>query len=294
MKKQAAYPIILNHLTSKEYTYHKDTFDGYKQLVVAMLQVKGQFLYGEDLLMEASNDSSLKGKKISMELLQQTFPDRFVSIGMRRNNKEEAFRMAWLDLWAGIEITPEFALYDIMFCYNLRNLDLNEIDNFLRYTLELYFDRNMAEFKRFTQITLRKYGESLLKHKTIDTINEWIEVKEKQLFNSEESEGSPKSKSKGIIKRESGDNLTKLNQEQTALLIHFLQNGKIILRDEYLTNKQAGQAFNTLTGYSADTLRQNLSKIELERIANKKNLTDLDNALTFIKVLIEKDLKGKK
>src|SRR6218665_2582087 len=45
-------------------------------------------------------------------------------------------------------------------------------------------------------------------------------------------ETGAKTKTKGIPKREAGDNLTKLNQEQTALLLKYLQKGSLILKDE--------------------------------------------------------------
>jgi len=101
-------------------------------------------------------------------------------------------------------------------------------------------------------------------------------------------------KTKNKARRERDDNITKLNQEQTALLIHYLQTGKIILRDEDLNNKEAGYAFSILTGYSADSLRQNLSKAELQRISTKKNIDKVANALTSIQLLMERELKAKK
>lgn len=131
-------------------------------------------------------------------------------------------------------------------------------------------------------------------------VEKFLKENRKMLYLQTESkeeglEGSEKTTAtKGKLKREVQDNLTYLNQEQTALLIHYLQQGKIILKDEYLTNKQAGNAFSILTGYSADTLRQALGKTERERISHKKNLTELHTALNRIIILIERDLKGKK
>jgi hypothetical protein len=99
---------------------------------------------------------------------------------------------------------------------------------------------------------------------------------------------------KGRIQRSSGDNLTKLNQEQTALLINYLKENRMILRDEYLNDKQAGMAFSILTGYSPDNLRIKISKKEISKIKNKENLKELDNVLTTLKLLIERDIKGHK
>ena len=101
-------------------------------------------------------------------------------------------------------------------------------------------------------------------------------------------------KTKGKYKRQRDDALTKLNQEQTALLIYCLQKARIILKDEYLSNKEAGQAFAMLTGYSADTLRQSLGKADLSRIITKKNVKALHDTLTNLTILIGNDMKPEK
>ena len=97
---------------------------------------------------------------------------------------------------------------------------------------------------------------------------------------------------KGKVKREANDKRTSLSQEQTVLLMFYLQQEKAILKDEYLTDKDAGQAFEILTGYSQHTLRQNLGKYYL--VQNRENLKELDNLLTRLKIKIDKDLKDQK
>lgn len=96
---------------------------------------------------------------------------------------------------------------------------------------------------------------------------------------------------KDKIKREAQDKKTCLSQEQTALLIHYLKQERVLLNDEYLNNTDAGTAFEILTGYSQNTLRLNLGKYE--RFQNKINLKELDNLLTRLKIAIGKDLKEK-
>jgi hypothetical protein len=93
------------------------------------------------------------------------------------------------------------------------------------------------------------------------------------------------------VKREAQDKLTCLSQEQTVLLIHYLQQGRVLLKDEYLSNMDAGKAFENLTGYSQNTLRQSLGKIEAHQ--NKTNLKEVENVLTRIIIAIGKDLKEK-
>lgn len=299
-KKERTYEILLNHLTMFEYgrymyTSDNETFEQYKQAVIMIFQIKDLFLFEDEIIAANKQDPFYSGKEITMQDLVQSSPEKYVSFGLRKRKKDEpGFRQAYFDLWMDLIITPDFPNYDLLFCYQLRNTELLDTDEFLNYTLRKYYGNEPSQFNRFVQITLRKYGQKLLTPVIIETMNEWMAGKEKQVQDSAAPETPEKSKTKGKLKRESGDNLTKLNQEQTALLFQYLQQGKLILKDEYLNNKQAGEAFSILTGYSPDALRQNFSKTELERIANKKNLTDLFNAITSLSILIDKDLKGKK
>jgi len=93
------------------------------------------------------------------------------------------------------------------------------------------------------------------------------------------------------IKRTANDNLTCLNQAQTALLIYYLQQERVFLKDELLKKTDAGAAFEILTGYSQETLRQGLGKLKDHQ--NKINLKEIDNLLTRLKIAIDKALKEK-
>ena len=60
------------------------------------------------------------------------------------------------------------------------------------------------------------------------------------------------------IIRSQGDQLTSLNVSQTALLIQFMQQTRMILSEQRLSYLRAGTAFNILTGFSTHSLRQRL------------------------------------
>lgn len=102
---------------------------------------------------------------------------------------------------------------------------------------------------------------------------------------------SEKQSKKGKVKREAQDKKTCLSQEQTVLLIHYLREEKVFLKDEYLNDKDTGIAFKILTGYSQNTLRLNLGKPLLYQ--NKINLKEIDNLLTRLKIAIGKAFKEK-
>ena len=199
----------------------------------------------------------------------------------------------FVDLSAQYFIQPTDIKYDTFFAYKTRQLDLLKLDKFLDYHLLNYYGDNLAEFSRFLNLCIRKHDDKLLSPKHIQTINEWVSLKEKQ--QEKQTQGlldnqSYKTK-KGKLKREAQDKLTCLNQEQTVLLMYYLQKEKVLLKDEYLTDMDAGKAFEILTGYSQHTLRQNLGKFHL--FHNKANLKEIDHLLTRLKIAIDKDLKEK-
>jgi hypothetical protein len=167
-----------------------------------------------------------------------------------------------------------------------------EIDSFLAFHLDYTFDSNKKDYFRFLNIILRQYQDKILSSNISETVKEWIKLNE--VDSNQKDLSGAETKIKGKIKRTRDDNVTKLNQEQTTLLIHYLKAGKIILKGEYLNDKEAGQAFSILTGYSADSLRQSLSEAEIKRISIKKNIDAVANALMSIQLLIPKEIKDKK
>lgn len=293
--KYKEYHINLNHLTAGERFGYPDTFTEYSKVVVSMLNMKNYFLSEDDLIKEHEDDpavqSHIDNNEKGMAAVSASFPDRFVYAGKRPKKRGlKELTPAFFDLWMDYNITVDDFHYDLFFTYQLRQTDLLEIDDLLNYFLENHPGDNKTDFIRFLKLTLRKHSKKLLQPEQLETINEWIADKEKEASLS----GIPEMKIKGKIKRDREDSVTKLNQEQTALLIHFLQAGKIILKDEYLNNKEAGHAFSILTGYSADSLRQNLSRMELERISTKKNIDMIANIFTHLQLLIDKAGKDKK
>jgi hypothetical protein len=101
-----------------------------------------------------------------------------------------------------------------------------------------------------------------------------------------------KKKRTSKVLREAGDKLTSITGEQTALLMYYLQKERVLLKDEYLTGMEIGQAVEILTGFSKDTLRQNVGKFYT--IQNHTNLKVLSDLLTRLKSSIEKDLTPSK
>ena len=280
--KTVDYELILNHITHGESIFNiknPEGSDAYKQMAFLFLNRKGKHLFEEDIL-----KSYREG--MTLEKLFKQEPDRFVQGANQK--KDGKNQKTWYDLTAMERIEHKDDLFDYFFTCKLRHIGLLEIDSFLAFHLDHTFNNNGQDYFRFIKITLRQYQDKMISPNIAETVKEWIADKETTLS------GTHNAKIKGKIKRSRDDSVTKLNQEQTALLIHYLRAGKIILKDEYLKPKEAGQAFSILTGYSADSLRQNLSEAEIKRISIKKNIDAVANALTSIQLLIPKEIKDKK
>jgi hypothetical protein len=279
------HKLILNHITFGEHIVNRANpkkFEEYKQMAFLFLNRKGKYLFEEDILQDYREGMTL-------EKLFDQEQDRFVPGA--NHKKDGKNHKTWYDLWANEEIKREDDFFDYFFACKLRQIGLLEIDSFLVYHLDHSFNNNTKEYFRFLNLMLRKHHEQILNLSIVETVKEWIKLSESETETKKLSGTEKDAKSKGKIKREREDKVTKLNQEQTALLIYCLRETKIILKDEYLNNKEAGQAFSILTGYSGETIRQNLSKSEQARIATKKNIQVLTQSLKDLLKFIENEME---
>ena len=162
-----------------------------------------------------------------------------------------------------------------------------KVDECLTYQLEKYHANNFTSFSRLLALMIRKYEGSIISEKTAFTIQEWVATKDQQEKPAQETIGS--GKKHGRINRRAEDNITALNREQTILLIQYLKEAGVFLRDEYLTDADAGKAFELLTGYSQNTLRQDLGKFY--QFQNKENLKKLHQIFSQLTQQIDKQLK---
>ena len=257
-----------------------------------LLRRKSMFILEDNLIELYKDEPEVKDLmelgNIPIGAITAAFPNRFLREGMhpKIGGAEDEGVWGWLDLWSDYVISPQDELYDLFFTYKLKHTDILELDNILNYLFENYNSDNNTDFIRFLKLTLRKHGKLLLPEQ-LETINEWITEKEKEVALS----GTSELKTKVRIKRERDDKVTLLNQEQTAILIYCLRETKVILKDEFLNNKEAGQAFSILTGYSADTLRQNLNKSETAKTATAKNVEVVEKALKEVLKYIERNIK---
>lgn len=269
--------ISLRSLTLIQLLNYPDAYSEYQDIVTRFLRIKGLTFTPQQML-EKANKSSLE--KISNEK-----PARYIYVGTKRENGNEL--ELWVDMMMEYYFTPEDDIYSLVLAYKLRDYDLLKIDPFLYYHQNKYFQDELEAFSRFVELTLRQYA-GLIPDACVLTVKEWIMQQKRYLEN--QSDRLPV-KVKGRPRRERDDNQTALNQELTALFIQYLQKGQIIFSGEYLTNKQAGEAFHILTGYSAATLRQSLNTTEIDKIATKKNLTSLYNTIARLSIFIDRDLK---
>lgn len=251
MKPYETYELILNHITAAETVMNlsenkKKSEEEYTQMAVLYLNHKGRHLFEDEIL-------SLYREGKTLEEIFAQEPRRFIyRMNQRRNDKMEK---AWYDIWGDDEIKSGDPFFDYFFACKLKHIDLLQIDEFLAFHLAYSFEYDQKTYLRFLSLTLRKYNQALMPEIT-DTVLEWIKMEEAS--GTELSGTGQPIKVKGRINREAGDHLTALSVTQTALLIEYLQKSRVILSGDYLNYMNAGKAFHLLTGYSSDTLRQQL------------------------------------
>lgn len=277
------YELVLNHITAAESFFHfEDTFEDYKRMAFLWLNRKGRGLFEKEILAQYSEGTTI-------EDVITPNSDHYIFSGMSKviNGKEEKI---WYDIMGMDVITSRDEFYDFFLTCKLRHIDLLAIDEFLEYHLLNGFNNNLEKFHRFLPLTMRKYSGRFLQQYHIDTVNEWMQNSKAALSGTEENLTLKRG-----LKRKAGDSYTEFTAEQTALLIHFLQEMKIILRDEYLNQTQAGLAFSALTGYSPQSLRQELGSERLAVIkANRENMDKLSAILNRLSVLVTKNVPPKK
>ena len=286
METNQYFEVDLNYISSSEYMSKASDYDHqleYVNIVISMLSQEGIFLFEEDIMNRFNNLSF-------SEILEQN--ENFVQGHNRRNPaKQGKLCPTYYDTWMSLLITPEKTSYPFFFAHLLKHTDLLQIDQCLAYQLEKYHSNDFSAFSRLLALMLRKFEGVVIPEKAVATIQEWIDVKAAQQKKGEDESGdsSLSGKKRGRINRRAEDNITTLNREQTILLIQYLKQVGVFLKDEYLTDLDAGKAFELLTGYSQNTLRQDLGKFY--QFENKENLKRLHQTFSQVIHLIEAQQK---
>jgi len=284
-EENRVFELDLNRITLVEGLAYPDTFKEYKTMAIVLSQIKDWYLSEEEVL-------GMYALGNIQEILEQ-YP-HIVKTNAHWKNEKGTFDIKYVDIALVYNIQPSDPYYDIFFARKIRQLDLLEIDVFLDYHTEHYYNNNLQEFSRFLKICMRKHATTFLNIETIQTIHEWIEAKEKKLpVLQGTSENQTGKERKNKVKRIAQDKKTCLNQQQTVLFMHYLQQAKVFLKDEDLQKLEFGKAFSLLTGYSENTLRQDLKDEDIEASKDKINLKEIGNLLTRLQIAIDKDLKAK-
>lgn len=266
-----SYKLILNEITANVPAFGKE-FELYKRYAFLFLNYKGKHLFVDEILNRYSENMTL-------ERLLEEEKDHFIQgSNHKRKGKMQA---TWYDIQSLEEVVVGDDFFDFFFATKLTQLELSEINDFLHFHLEYSFNGNQKELQGFLNLCLAQFGDALLNINLIETVKGWTKVNCLDV-NTDKDE-----KIKGRLPREAGDHLTSLNLNQTALLIQYMQQSGIILKDEYLTYAQAGKAFYLLTGYSSHTIRQQLgAKGEIEGV-KFEDYKELQRVLAGLMRLIE-------
>ncbi len=276
------YELLLNDITFGESSkpFLKD-FEEYKRTAYLFLNHQGKHLFESDILERYSDGMTL-------EKLFELNSGRFLQGANQK--KDGVQQKTWYDIWGMYKIEKQDSFFDFFFACKLRQLSLLDIESYLDFHLQDNFDNDKKSFFQFLNLTIKKFQSTLLNNDIVETTNEWIKS------HAEIQAGLDKNPDeiiKGRKQRESGDKLTCLSQNQTVLLIEFMQKAGIILDEDYLNYTQAGKALNLLTGYSPHTIRQQLgSKGYIEGVKHE-DFKELYEAIQNLSKLIEPHVRKK-
>lgn len=251
----------------------------YKKVVILYLLVQGKHLSEEEILAKYPGLTRECILALNNNIIHLGYHE--VTMGY-----EPILLPTYYDICTPLSIEPNDSFFDLFFAYKVGNLDIMTIDAFLEYQLTTSFHDDLPKYSRFLQLFNRKYINKIIAQETALIITEWVALKEKQpsVTSPEISPGSIVSRKKGVITRVQNDNVTRLSQEQTVLFITVLQQLGVFLKDEYLTDADAGKAFDILTGYSHNTIRQKLARYT--EFATQQNLHALKLVITQVSGMI--------
>ncbi len=181
--------------------------------------------------------------------------------------------------WIQNDESQDSPHFDYIFALTLRQTSLQNINDFLNFQRKEY----NGDFKIFLEICLKEY-ESLFNPKTVEIVTKWL-ASSITISN----EQAPKNEKELIvflprIKRDKNDGATALTADQSAYLMLFLKDVKIILKDNtYQTNEEMAKALQIMTGYKAGQARKMMST-PIEKIDKKE--------LKVLKTIVEKLLSS--
>lgn len=273
----------LNDISRYEFFRHIETFPHYEKMVRDLLERRDIFLFKEDLKKKYFTDE--------LEEIQKINPLVF-SANVYTPNAQGVLSEKFYNLAQDYCVRKVDPYYDHFFALKLYQLDLLEVDLFLSYHLVQYYSNDHNQFTHFLRLCLRKHGSQRQTTALVETVKDWMELKQQQVQQAHSPIDSPLVVRKGVLKREPDDHRTFLNQQQTVLFFSYLQGKRLFLQDEYLTAKQIGQALEMLTGYSANTLRITYGKANASK--SKENLEKIRALLAELQHTVREELQGLK
>lgn len=282
------YELSLHNLTCHELLLQRDDLSGYKKqyedFVIAMLDQAECFEFETDVLSKYNRGNSLQDIEGILEDIPWITPMGVYLPNPANNNHPE---LIYFDTAKDMVIETYHMFYDRFFAYLMKHTDLLKVDYCLAYQLNTHHGGDLVKFSRFLHLVIRKFKGKIIPEETVLTMQEWIAdfSNEMKVRESDATKDQPR---RGRINRRSGDNVTSLSREQTILLIQYFKEFGIILKDEYLTDLEAGKAFEILTGFSQNTIRQDLGKYYM--FQTKDNLHKVLKVMNEVTSQIDKQL----
>lgn len=217
------------------------------------------------------------------------------------------FRHSKIVLTYNKEDIDERKYFIYFFAWAVATIEIEQIDDFLKYHLTNSFENNWDDFGRFLEILLMKHEGSLLSNNQVKLVKKWLETNPYGILiptsklNDSQSEDSSKledsSKKLGrkpvekiiipkpTTRKGKGDNRTIFTKEETGKLFsYFAQLNCVFMGKPDMSKASFAGAIEILTGFSASQMEEFLMyeswmpKNKKEKIAVLENIKELINS----------------
>lgn len=203
------------------------------------------------------------------------------------------FRHSRIVLTYNKEDIDERKYFIYFFAWAVATIEIEQIDDFLKYHLTNSFENNWDDFGRFLEILLMKHEGSLLSNNQVKLVKKWLETNPygilipKSIVSNNQSEDNSKLEDnyrklgrkpvekiiipKPITRQGKNDHRTIFTKEETGKLFSYLSQLNCVFKGQPdMSQTSFASAIEVLTGFSAGQMEAELI-FEGRMAINKKD-----------------------
>jgi len=181
MEENEEYELIVSDISHGELLKRDlKRYEDYMNTTSSWLSRHNKYLFADELLKRFPSANNIDD---ILEQNKKTF--RASGLMVKRGEQREQIYYDFFGNYSIDQVSDPF--FPFFFACKLSHVDILSLDNFLDYHLQHSFENNKERFFRFLNLTLRRYNH-LIDGDTLQTTQEWVQIKEKEPLPLEETE----------------------------------------------------------------------------------------------------------